>query len=266
MLALTSAIIYLFLAATFFIGGNLVQIKAGPDQVFGQPEVQFLLVVPLLAAGTLATFLFPISLLGIDLGLAFLLAAALHLILAAAVAFGGGAPLSYLKSHHRTARYESFAEFWNQRPKCFAHVKAIFALLGFGFIVLLAALFGAAWSVAANLIMALLWSYGPSHGWELALVIGPPLALIGPLITLLVVVGLLGRSFSDARREWLSRLAAWMGLYAVVWLLFVGFSLFGHAVVVWLSAHAKTKAASLRGLARYHAGGLARRQESEHDR
>jgi hypothetical protein len=249
VLVWAGAIAYLFLVATFFVGESLGQINASPGKVFGQSGVQTLLVLPLLAAGILTTFLVPTSLSGINIVLTFLLATALQLIFAATITFRGGAPLSYLQSHHRTAGYKSFGEFWNQKPKCMAHVKAVFALLGLTFVAVFGALCGSVWNVLANLVMAWLWSFGPTHGWELALVIGPPLALIGPLITLLVVVGLLGRSFSDARREWLSRFAAWIGLYAVTWLLFVGISLFGHLVVKWLAFHVRLKIVSLVGWA-----------------
>jgi len=256
VLVLTGVVTYLFLVATAFVGDNLAKINGSRTEVFGQGGVQALLVVPLLAAGALTTYLFPISLLGGNLVLSFFVALGLHLILTLTITFRGEAPLSYLKSHHRTSRFESFGQFWSQKPKCFAHVRATFAILGLCFIALFAAVCGAVWSVATNLIMAWLWSYGSAHGWELALVIGPPLALCGPLISLLVVLGLLGRSFSDARREWLSRLGAWIGLYALTWLVFVGFSLFGHAVVSWLSRHIKTEIGSLLGWAGTTLAGL----------
>jgi hypothetical protein len=249
VLMCTCAIAYFFLVATVFVAENLAQIDGSVNEIFGQLGVQALLVVPLVVAGIFTTFLFPISLLGTNLVLSFLLATALQLIFSLTITFRGGAPLSYLKSHHRTAHFKSFGDFWKQKPKCFAHVKAFFALLGFFCIAVCAALCGAVWNALANLVMAWLWSYGPAHGWALALVIGPPLALIGPLITLLVVVGLLGRSFSDARREWLSRFAAWIGLYALTWLLFVGFSLFGHVAVKWLALHVKTRIVGLAGWA-----------------
>ena len=255
-LTCTGVIIYLFLVATIFIGDSLARINGAPTDVFGQGEVQAFLVVPLLAAGVLTTYLIPISLLGVNLVLSFVVAAGLHLILTVMITFRGDAPLSYLKSHHRTAQYGSFGEFWNQKPKCFAHVRAVFAMLGLCFIALFAALCGGVWNVTANLFMAWLWSYGFAHGWELALVIGPPLALVGPLISLLVVLGLLGRSFSDARREWLSRLGAWIGLYALIWLLFVCFSLFGHAAVTWLGCHIKTGIGTLVGWAGTTLAGL----------
>lgn len=255
VLMCTGVVAYLFLVATVFVGDNLAQIDS-PNAVLGQAGVQVFLVLPLLAAGVLTTYLFPISLLGANLVLSFLVAAGLQLILTVVITFRGGAPLSYLKSHHRTARYGSFGEFWSQKPKCFAHVRAVFAILGLCFIALFAALCGAVWNVTANLIMAWLWSYGSARGWEITLVIGPPLALLGPLISLLVVLGLLGRSFSDARREWLSRLGAWIGLYALTWLLFVGFSLFGHAAVKWLGCHIKTEVGTLVGWAGTTLAGL----------
>ena len=246
VLSTAAAICYLFLVATVFVGDNLAKIAKDVKESSGQSGVQALLVFPLLAAGVLSTFLFPISLLGINLVLSLILALVLHVMFAATIAFKGGVLVSYLKSHHRTAQYKSFREFWNQKPKCFAHVRAFFAILGFLLIICFAAMFGAAWNASANLIMAWLWSVRPAQGWELALVIGPPLALIGPMITMLVVVGLLGRAFSDAHREWLSRFAAWVGLYGVAWGVFVGFSLFGHSLVAWFGTYT-TKAVGLGG-------------------
>jgi len=247
VLATAAAISYLFLVAIFFLGENLAKINGKLNGILGQPGVQAFLVIPLLVAGILATFLFPISLLGINLVLSLLLATALHLIFAATITFQGGAPLSYLKSHHQTAQYESFKQFWNQKPKCFAHVRAVFAIVGLGLIVVFSALFGAVWNTAASPLMAWLWSYLPRYGWELALTIGPPLALLGPLITMLAVVGLLGRAFSDARREWLSRFAAWVGLYGLIWIAFVGFSLFSQPVITFLGPYVKTKMVALLG-------------------
>ena len=256
VLATAAAISYLFLVATFFLGENLAKINSKSHKIFGQPGVQALLVIPLLVAGILTTFAFSVSLLGINLLLSFLLATALHLIFAATVTFQGGAPLSYLLSHHRTAHFDSFKQFWNQKPKCFAHLRAVFAILGLCLIVVFSALFGAVWNVSAILLMAWLWPYAPQHGWELALVIGPPLALIGPMITMLALVGLLGRSFSDARREWLSRFAAWVGLYGLIWIAFVGFSLFGHTVITLLGPYMKTKIVALLGWAGTTLAGL----------
>jgi len=50
------------------------------------------------------------------------------------------------------------------------------------------------------------------------------------------MLGLLGRTFDDGRREWLARLGAWTGLYALAWIVAVGFSLFGYDAVQWLKA------------------------------
>jgi len=256
VLATAAATSYLFLVAVFFVGESLTKIDGSAKENLGQSGVQAFLVIPLLAAGVLSSFVFSISLLGINLVLSFVLATVLHLTLAATITFKGGAPLSYLKSHHRTAHYDSFKEFWHQKPKCFAHLRAVFAILGLGVIVSFAALFGAVWNVFATLVMAWLWSYVPQHGWELALVVGPPLALGGPLITMLVVIGLLGRALSDARREWLSRFAAWIGLYGVTWMVFVGFSLFSYAAIASLGSHIKTKIVGLLGWAGTTLAGL----------
>jgi hypothetical protein len=256
VLAIAAAISYLFLVAIFFLGENLAKINNKANEIFDQPGVQALLVVPLLAAGILTTFAFPVSLLGINLLLSLLLATGLHLIFAATITFKGRAPLSYLKSHHRTARYESFKQFWNQKPKCFAHIRAVFAILGLCLIVVFSALFGAVWNVSASLLMAWIWSYFPSYGWELALAIGPPLGLIGPMITMLALVGLLGRAFSDARREWLSRFAAWVALYGLIWIVFVAFSLFSYPAIAFLGPYFKAKILALLGWAGTTLAGL----------
>jgi hypothetical protein len=76
------------------------------------------------------------------------------------------------------------------------------------------------------------------------------------MITMLVLVGLLGRAFSDARREWLSRFAAWIGLYGLVWIGFVGFSLFSHPLVARLGPYVKTKILALVGWAGTTLAGL----------
>jgi hypothetical protein len=256
VLANAAAISYLFLMAAFFVGENLAHINGSAKENLGQAGVQAFLVIPLLAAAVLSSFVFSISLLGINLVLSFVLATVLHFILAITITFQGGAPLSCLKSHHRTAQYESFKEFWNQKPKCFSHLRAVFAILGLCVIVFLAGVFGAVWNMSATLLLAWLWSYVPQHGWELGLIIGPPLALGGPLVTMLVVIGLLGRALSDARREWLSRFAAWIGLYGLTWMVFVGFSLFGHLAIAWSGTQIKTKIAGLLGWACTTVAGL----------
>jgi len=109
-------------------------------------------------------------------------------------------------------------------------------LLAAGFV----SLCGASWIGLTDWWLAKLWSHFGHYWWRLALVIGPPLVLTGLLLTVVLLLGLLGRTFDDGRREWLARLGAWVGLYCLFWMVVVGFSLFGHAAIQWFSVHFKT--------------------------
>jgi len=256
------AIFYVVLMATFFLGQNLSffgRHPAAEHEVFGRTGVQLGLVIPLLAASLLFTLLFPITssaLFGVNLLLCFAASTALLLALALTTVFWGGALLAYLKSHHRTSHYNSVREFWRQKPKCIAHVRMIFFIGGVVAAALFAAFCGGAWIALTDWGVAKLVSDPGDCWWRLALVIDPPLVLIGPLLTVLLLLGLLGRTFDDARREWLARLGAWMGLYGLMWMVAVGFSLFGYAAVAWFCAHVKTMIGALLAWAGTSLGGL----------
>src|SRR6266567_1516829 len=236
--AVVGAIFYLSLLTFYFLGHNLwcFKSKACGYGAFGQGAVQRWLVLPLLASALLLTLLFPImaaETFGLNLLLSFAGSVLLLLGLALTVTLAGGVPLCYLQTHHRTSRYKSVSEFW-RGPKCSSHLKFLLALLGLFVVCIFAAAGGAAWIVGSIIIIAKLWSVAASGWWRVALVVGPALILGGPLVTMLLVVGLLGRIFEDVRREWLSRLAAWMGIFILVWILSFSFSLFGYYMVTWL--------------------------------
>ena len=236
--AVVGAIFYFSLLAIYFLGENLwgFKVKAGRHRPLGQGAVQRWLVLPLMASALLLILLFPIiaaETFGLNLLLSFAGSMLLLLVLAFSITLAGGAPLCYLQTHHRTSQYKSVSEFWNG-PKCFSHLKFLFVLLGMFVVCILAALGGASWIAGSIVLVAKLWSVAGACWWRAALVIGPPLILGGPLVTMLLVIGLLGRTFQDARREWLSRLAAWMGLFILLWILSFGFSLFGYYVVIYL--------------------------------
>ncbi len=236
--AVVGAIFYLSLLTFYFLGHNLwcFKSKACGYGAFGQGAVQRWLVLPLLASALLLTLLFPImaaETFGLNLLLSFAGSVLLLLGLALTVTLAGGVPLCYLQTHHRTSRYKSVSEFW-RGPKCSSHLKFLLALLGLFVVCIFAAAGGAAWIVGSIIIIAKLWSVAASGWWRVALVVGPALILGGPLVTMLLVVGLLGRIFEDVRRDWLSRLAAWMGIFILVWILSFSFSLFGYYMVTWL--------------------------------
>ncbi|MGA7341209.1 MAG: hypothetical protein WBE72_01955 [Terracidiphilus sp.] len=54
--------------------------------------------------------------------------------------------------------------------------------------------------------------------WRVQIVLLPALLLSIPYVAIELTLGLLGRLYSDARREWLARLRAWSLLYGMLWL------------------------------------------------
>lgn len=237
-------ILYLFFAATLFIGTNLFRFDLHPARengLFGQSGVQLWIVLPLLAASLLFVLLFPVRssfLFGVHVFLSFLVSWGLLSVLTLTTVFAGKVPLCYLRTQHGTEHFNSFREFWRQKPKCKAHLNAFFVILGLILASLLASACGALWIAFTDTLMARLWACSGNHWWKLVIVIDPPLVLIGVLLALLVQTGFLGRLSDNKRREWLSRLAAWMGLYSAMWVGFVGISLFGGAIFSWLKAKA----------------------------
>jgi hypothetical protein len=256
--AVVGAIFYLSLAAFYFAGrelwifglkdpansgsrdsssfGSKKPSIFGSTNSFGQGGVQLAIVLPLMGAALLLTLLFPVlsgETFGFRLLLSFLGGMFLLFVLALTITFAGHAPLSYVKTHDRTSQYENVSDFW-RLPKCFAHLKFILAILALLVACALAAVGGAAWIAESLIFVARLWSVTGAFWWRIVLIIAPPLILGGSLVTMLLIVGFLGRTFRDSHREWLSRLTAWMGLFILLWTLSLGFSLLGYHIVLWL--------------------------------
>jgi Patatin-like phospholipase len=242
--AIAIGAVFLFLMATFFLGTNLFFFRRHAptgDEAFGQTGVQLGLVIPLLASSLLFAMLFRVTSstgFGMDFWSSFVPNMLLLLALALTIVFWGKAPLAYLHSHHRTSGYQSVSEFWGKKSES-AHWRMVFVIVALFAAAALAAACGAAWIGLTDCWIARLLSHPGSDSWRwrLTLVIEPPLILMGPLLTVLLLLGLLGRTFDDARREWLARLGAWVGLYALAWIGAVGVSLFGCAAVGWFIGH-----------------------------
>ncbi len=66
------------------------------------------------------------------------------------------------------------------------------------------------------------------------IILGPPLLLWTVALVSVLHVGLLGRSFPDAKREWLSRLCAMLALTAAAWAVIMALSLYGAVVFKFL--------------------------------
>jgi len=234
---LSGGICGLWLLASYAVARNLALLRgpgAEEQSGAGQGAVERWIVLPMLLAALLVALLMRIisaAPFGVNLALVFFGSVVLLVVLALAIIFGGGAPLSFLKSHEDLSHFESVKAFWKQKPKCIGHVKFVIVIGAFLFAALFSAVFGAAWVAGSMVLVAHLWKYTGDSWWRAVVVLLPPLILAGALITVLFVLGLLGRTFKDERREWMARLTAWMGLCALAWILFSGFSLFGHAIV-----------------------------------
>jgi len=245
---IAAVIIALNLMAIYFVGRELLTFapkdvpapESEPQlKPLGQVGVHLTIVLPLVVSAALFTLIFPYissPTLGIDLLL-------LMFGLALTITFAGGAPLAYLKTHPRTSQYRSVNAFWDV-PKCWAHLKFVFVVMGQIGACILATAGGAVWVIgslylliqglSATRFLTVDLSSDSSLLWRIVLVVAPLLILGGPLVMMLLLIGLLGRTFRDSHREWLSRMAAWMGLFMLLWASAVGFSLLGPKIVLWL--------------------------------
>ena len=68
--------------------------------------------------------------------------------------------------------------------------------------------------------------------------VGPGVLLGMFGITLTLLVGLVGRGYSDHAREWWSRLGAWALIGLWCWSAVVAFSVYGPIAMIWMHAHA----------------------------
>ena len=71
--------------------------------------------------------------------------------------------------------------------------------------------------------------------WRIQLALLPGLLLSVPYAGIETALGLVGRDFSDMRREWLARLRAWSLLYALLWFGLVSLALLTPYFVYWLA-------------------------------
>jgi hypothetical protein len=236
----------LFIAGSSFAVENLMDFGGvQPEQrALHRSRVQVMVTAPLLLAALVAGMLFPWlseDFVLLKQFLAFRAGVVLLFMLAACLTFGGGAHLCYMRSLRGVSSGETFGEFWRRRPKCRAHLKVAFAILGFLIADAISAVGGAAWISALEYLLFQYWHVASHHPVQYVLVFGAPLVLSGLLITILLVVGLLGRSYFDGKREWLARLGGWFLLYSIAWLVVTGIALFSSTGVAWLALHGSTK-------------------------
>src|SRR5262249_40384887 len=133
----------------------------------------------------------------------FALVAVFASVAAATLAFGGGALTAYVNRHHG-----GWHQFKIDRKQSRGqYVRMTWAIGGVVIASLSAGGLAAAW--AAFIPSQLGWTVSSAFTdantrWRVMLVLGPPVYLLAPLSGLAVLIGLLGRTFDNARREWLS--------------------------------------------------------------
>ncbi|MCC6862899.1 MAG: patatin-like phospholipase family protein [Bryobacterales bacterium] len=108
---------------------------------------------------------------------------------------------------------------WQSRRKedaFFARPRGIVLLL-------VIPLFVAAWLGALRAFRG--WE-GPASLWHVTSW-GVPAGIAAVTLATVLVVGLLGKDLSDERREWLSRVGAYLGIYTVGWSVLFGIAVYG---------------------------------------
>ena len=99
---------------------------------------------------------------------------------------------------------------------------------------------------------------GYTGGEWMAFVWGPPFVALAFVLSIVVLIGMLGRDSTDGVREWWSRLGAWLTIYATAWMVIAVSAVYGPRLVEWALGHATWKTISgIAGWVATVAGGLA---------
>ncbi|HEV3080370.1 MAG TPA: patatin-like phospholipase family protein [Gemmataceae bacterium] len=103
--------------------------------------------------------------------------------------------------------------------------------------------FAAGFTFGGLLFLAFAWLlrgvYGRPYDVALLAALGPPTVVLIFIVSIVVAVGVLGTYLDENRREWWSSLSGWLMIYALLWIVVVGVSLFGPLLVMALSDSGK---------------------------
>jgi hypothetical protein len=86
--------------------------------------------------------------------------------------------------------------------------------------------------LAAIVLLFQAWNQTSGGMWK-AFVWGPPLVAMAFVLSIIVLIGMLGRESTDGVREWWSRLGAWLGIYSTGWMVIAVSALYGPRGVEW---------------------------------
>ncbi|MEP6917770.1 MAG: hypothetical protein ABJC89_19135, partial [Acidobacteriota bacterium] len=81
------------------------------------------------------------------------------------------------------------------------------------------------------------WAKDPGTGAWKAFVWGPPLVAFAFVLAIIVLIGMMARESTEDVREWWSRLAAWLGIYATAWMIVAVNAVYATLWVDWTVAH-----------------------------
>jgi hypothetical protein len=145
------------------------------------------------------------------------------------------------------------AEVLNRRERSGPRAPAKVQLLrkGLEYFVFAPIAFGAG-SVLALASLIALSPPANTHGKQFATYVasvGAPWLLVILGATMILHIGLVGRSFTDSSREWWSRQGGWIGIVALVWALLFLFSVYAPAIAQWTYENSRqwAKAAAAAG-------------------
>jgi hypothetical protein len=108
------------------------------------------------------------------------------------------------------------------------------------------ALLGAVLAVGLALLYAS-WR-GAGAPWHVV-TFGPPLMALIVSLVLVAHVGLVGRDLADDRREWVSRLTAWLLIWSALWLTLFVFAVYMPRLFSWAAGWARARYVAAGGLA-----------------
>ena len=93
--------------------------------------------------------------------------------------------------------------------------------------------------VAVKVFVAGRSAYFPTEleqPWSLihATVLGAPGIALVFILTAVLHIGLMGRNFDEANREWWSRLGGWLMIYGISWFAFTAMAFYAPVLIIWL--------------------------------
>ena len=93
-------------------------------------------------------------------------------------------------------------------------------------------------ALLAAIVLIFQWFDTYVGGRWMAFVWGPPFVAAAFVLSIVVLIGMLGRDSPDGVREWWSRLGAWLAIYATAWMVIAVSAVYGPLWVTWLFDHA----------------------------